>query len=101
MIIDSPGVGEADEMDDMVIQYLPEAFAFIYVANSSLGGGVQKDKVSTWRVCVYFTQIPFEKTGVLSSYFFHVAYNLYAYYRPFNPCSFIINTDLLPTVVSW
>lgn len=47
MIIDSPGVGEADEMDDMVIQYLSEAFAFIYVANSSLGGGVQKDKVST------------------------------------------------------
>lgn len=45
MIVDSPGVG--DEMDEMVIQYLPAAFAFIYVANSSLGGGVQKDKVST------------------------------------------------------
>ena len=47
MIIDSPGVGESDEMDEMVIQYLPEAFAFIYVANSSIGGGVQKDRVST------------------------------------------------------
>ena len=47
VIIDSPGVGESKQMDDMVIQYLPEAFAFIYVANSSLGGGVQKDKVST------------------------------------------------------
>ena len=61
-------------MDDMVIQYLPEAFAFIYVANSSLGGGVQKDKVSTSRVCVYFTEIPFEKTSVLSSYFFMQIY---------------------------
>ena len=88
MIIDSPGVGEADEMDDMVIQYLSEAFAFVYVANSSLGGGVQKDKVSTWRVCVCFSEIPFEKTGVLSSFFFmqiyldafflRIAYNLSA-----------------------
>ena len=46
MIVDSPGVG--DEMDEMVIQYLPEAFAFTYVANSSNAGGVQKDRVSTW-----------------------------------------------------
>lgn len=44
MIVDSPGVG--DEMDEMVIQYLPEAFAFIYVVNSSNAGGVQKDRVS-------------------------------------------------------
>ena len=44
VIVDSPGVG--DEMDEMVIQYLPEAFAFIYVANSSNAGGVQKDRVS-------------------------------------------------------
>ena len=47
MIIDSPGVGESDEMDEMVTQYLPEAFAFIYVINSANAGGVQKDRVST------------------------------------------------------
>ena len=46
MIVDSPGVG--DEMDEMVIQYLPAAFAFIYVANSANAGGVQNDRVSTW-----------------------------------------------------
>ena len=45
-IIDSPGVGETDEMDEMVIQYLPKAFAFIYVINSSNAGGVKKDSVS-------------------------------------------------------
>ena len=54
VIIDSPGVGESDEMDNMVMQYLPEAFAFIYVANSSLGGGVQKDKVSNIKKYIYF-----------------------------------------------
>ena len=48
VIIDSPGVGESDEMDEIVIKYLPEAFAFIYVANSTNAGGVKKDRVSTW-----------------------------------------------------
>ena len=48
VIIDSPGVGESVEMDEMVIQYLREAFAFIYVDNSAITGGVRKDSVSTW-----------------------------------------------------
>ena len=56
VIIDSPGVGESDEMDEMVIQYLPEAFAFIYVANSSIAGGVKKDRVSTWIIASPFRQ---------------------------------------------
>ena len=46
MIIDSPGVGESDEMDKMVVQYLPRAFAFVYVINSANAGGIQKDRVS-------------------------------------------------------
>ena len=49
MIIDSPGVGESDEMDEMVIQYLPQAFAFIYVINCTNAGGIQKDRVSVYR----------------------------------------------------
>ena len=46
MIVDSPGIAESTEMDDMVFQYLPEAFAFIYVINSGNAGGVQTDRVS-------------------------------------------------------
>ena len=33
-------------MDQIVTQYLPQAFAFIYVINSANAGGVQKDRVS-------------------------------------------------------
>lgn len=33
-------------MDEIVKQYLPNAFAFIYVINSANAGGVQKDRVS-------------------------------------------------------
>ena len=46
VIVDSPGIGESDIMDNIVVQYLPNAFAFIYVINSTMAGGVQKDRVS-------------------------------------------------------
>ncbi|XP_029190509.2 dual serine/threonine and tyrosine protein kinase-like isoform X2 [Acropora millepora] len=45
VIIDSPGVGESDIMDEIVTEYLPRAFAFIYTINSSNAGGVQKDRL--------------------------------------------------------
>jgi len=46
VIIDSPGIGESEIMDEIVMHYLPEAFAFIYVINCANAGGVQKDRVS-------------------------------------------------------
>ena len=58
MIVDSPGVGESEIMDDIVVNYLPNAFAFIYVINSSNAGGVQKDRVS---IIIYLTRIPTPK----------------------------------------
>ena len=33
-------------MDQIVTEYIPEAFCFIYVINSCNAGGVQKDRVS-------------------------------------------------------
>lgn len=46
-MVDSPGVGESIEMTKMVKEYLPDAFAFIYVINSSNAGGLQPDRVGT------------------------------------------------------
>ena len=45
MIVESPGIGESPIMDDIVKEYLPEAFAFIYVINSEHAGGIQPDRV--------------------------------------------------------
>ena len=55
VIVDSPGVGESEIMDDIVVNYLPNAFAFIYVINSGNAGGVQKDRVS---VCLFMLKYP-------------------------------------------
>ena len=45
VIVDSPEVGESDIMDDIVENYLPNAFAFIYVIKSSNAGGVQSSEL--------------------------------------------------------
>ncbi len=44
-MVDSPGVGKSIIMDNMVKEYLPEAFAFIYVINSGNVTEVQKGVV--------------------------------------------------------
>ncbi|XP_015758799.1 PREDICTED: bacterial dynamin-like protein [Acropora digitifera] len=46
VIVDSPGLGESDIMDQIVTEYLRRAFAFIYTINSLNAGGIQKDRVS-------------------------------------------------------
>ena len=45
VIVDSPEVGESDIMDDIVVNYLPNAFAFMYVIKSSNAGGVQSSEL--------------------------------------------------------
>ena len=46
VIVDSPGIRESELMDEEVVKYLPEAFAFVYVIKTDNAGGVQKDRVS-------------------------------------------------------
>ncbi|KAL9963751.1 hypothetical protein ACROYT_G027285 [Oculina patagonica] len=45
MIVDSPGVGESDAMNEFVLSYLPQAFCFIYVIKSNNAGGIQEDRL--------------------------------------------------------
>ena len=46
MIVDSPGISDSKDVNKIAIEYLPQAFAFIYVVNSSNAGGLQEDRVS-------------------------------------------------------
>ncbi|XP_019646383.1 PREDICTED: dual serine/threonine and tyrosine protein kinase-like [Branchiostoma belcheri] len=45
VLVDSPGVGENDKMDKVVADYMPKAFALLYIINSSNAGGVQQDRL--------------------------------------------------------
>ena len=67
MIIDSPGVGESEKMDQILMAYLPKAFAFIYVICSSNAGGIQKDRVCIKSHLKLCTAIILIFTAVLQS----------------------------------
>ena len=41
VIVDSPGVGESDDMSRFVLNYLPRAFCFMYVICAVNAGGIQ------------------------------------------------------------
>lgn len=47
MIVDTPGVGDIDqnEVAEKMMDYLPNALAFVFVINVSAAGGLQKDRV--------------------------------------------------------
>ncbi|XP_052240956.1 uncharacterized protein LOC127851295 [Dreissena polymorpha] len=44
-LVDSPGIGDNQELSEKLLNYLPNASALIFVINSSNCGGVQGDKI--------------------------------------------------------
>ena len=47
VIVDSPGIGDSEHISKIVLAYMPQACAFVYVINSPNAGGLQEDRVST------------------------------------------------------
>ena len=46
VIVDSPCIGDSEQVGNIALKYLTQAFAFIYVINSPNAGGIQDDRVS-------------------------------------------------------
>lgn len=48
-IVDTPGIGDVDqkEVAQRMMDYLPNALAFVFVINVAAAGGLQKDRVWT------------------------------------------------------
>lgn len=48
-IVDTPGLGDIDQQDvaKRMMDYLPNALAFVFVINVAAAGGLQKDRVKT------------------------------------------------------
>lgn len=47
VLVDSPGVGETEAMKKMVLDYITNAAAFIFVIDSKNAGGML-ERVNTW-----------------------------------------------------
>lgn len=55
VIVDSPGVGENEELTDMVKQYIPHASGLIYVINTPNAGGIDSDRVRRGKLATNIT----------------------------------------------
>lgn len=64
MIVDTPGCGDMGqkEVSDMMMSYLPNALAFVFVLNVSNAGGIQDDRVSKGKEKYTKVFDEFEKT---------------------------------------
>lgn len=49
-MVDTPGVGEREEVTKKLVDYMQEAIAFIYVINLANAGGVQRDRVKVLQI---------------------------------------------------
>lgn len=43
--MDTPGIGDDEELKKMLKEYIPKAVAFVIVIDVSRAGGLQKDRV--------------------------------------------------------
>lgn len=50
ILVDTPGVGEREEVTKKLVDYMQEAIAFIYVINLANAGGVQRDRVKVLQI---------------------------------------------------
>lgn len=45
-LVDTPGIGGSGDGTQRVMEYLPNALAFVFVINVASAGGMQKDRVN-------------------------------------------------------
>lgn len=46
MVVDTPDIGGGRGMNSMLMEFLPNAFGFIFVIDVSRAGGVEEDRVT-------------------------------------------------------
>lgn len=45
-LVDTPGIGGSEDSTQRLIEYLPNALAFVFVINVASAGGMQNDRVN-------------------------------------------------------
>lgn len=46
IIVDTPGIGENDKLDQILLDFLPHAVSFVFVVNAKNAGGIHEDRIS-------------------------------------------------------
>ena len=79
MFVDSPGIGESEQMTSLVKEYMEQAVGFIYVLNAANAGGVAPDRVSgpLTRLLSQIVHSP----SVVATFFWHLNCTLNRFHR--------------------
>lgn len=46
IIVDTPGIGENERLDQILLDFLPHAVSFVFVVNAKNAGGIHEDRLS-------------------------------------------------------
>lgn len=45
MIVDTPGIGEPEELENILLNFLPQAVSFIFIVNAKSAEKIHEDRV--------------------------------------------------------
>lgn len=45
ILVDTPGIGANDNLDTILLDFLPQAVSFVFIVDASNAGGIQHDRV--------------------------------------------------------
>lgn len=43
--MDTPGIGENEKLDNILMDFLPHAVSFVFIVNARNAGGIHEDRV--------------------------------------------------------
>ncbi|XP_063437683.1 uncharacterized protein LOC134718824 isoform X2 [Mytilus trossulus] len=46
IIVDTPGIGENEKLDSILLDFLPHAVSFVFIVNAKNAGGIHEDRLS-------------------------------------------------------
>lgn len=46
VIVDTPGIGENEKLDNILMDFLPHAVSFVFIVNAKNAGGIHEDRLS-------------------------------------------------------
>lgn len=65
VLVDTPGIGGSGEVTEKLLEYIPNAVAFIFVIDVSSAGGLQRDRVNLNWIYINIRFLSLRKTLIL------------------------------------
>ena len=79
VLVDTPGIGGSGEVTEKLLEYIPNAVAFIFVIDVSSAGGLQRDRVNLNWIYINILFLSLRKTLILYIIFIKISCFLFVW----------------------